>query len=123
GYLRSTLLPSLPATAAVVIAGRDAPEPTWFEGGWETVAVELPLAALSEFEARALLVRQGLRDDPRAAAIARWAGGLPLALRLGAAAAREDPTWTPGTDAAPLRAHLQRVSAAALAGPFADVFA
>ena len=65
----------------------------------------------------------GLRDDPRAAAIARWAGGLPLALRLGAAAAREDPAWTPGTDAAPLRAHLQRVSEAALAGPFADVFA
>ena len=92
GYLRSTLLPSLPANAAVVIvAGRDAPEPGWFEGGWETVAVELPLAALSEHEARALLVRQGLRDDPRAAAIARWAGGLPLALRLGAAAAREDP--------------------------------
>ena len=53
GYLRSTLLPSLPANAAVVIAGRDAPEPGWFEGGWETVAVELPLAALSEFEARA----------------------------------------------------------------------
>ena len=123
GYLRSTLLPSLPANAAVVIAGRETPEPGWFEGGWETVAVELPLAALSEFEARALLVRQGLRDDPRAAAITRWAGGLPLALRLGAAAAREDPTWAPGSDAAPLRAHLQRVSEVALAGEHADVFA
>ncbi len=85
--------------------------------------MELPLAALSEFEARALLVRQGLRDDPRAAAITRWAGGLPLALRLGAAAAREDPTWMPGSDAAPLRAHLQRVSEVALAGEHADVFA
>ena len=123
GYLRSTLLPSLPASAVVVVAGRDAPEPGWFEGGWETVAVELPLAALSEHEARSLLVRQGLRADRRAAAIARWAGGLPLALRLGAAAAREDPAWVPGADAAPLRAHLQRVSEAALAGPYGDVFA
>jgi hypothetical protein len=123
GYLRSTLLPSLPERAVVVVAGREAPEPGWFEDGWETIAVELPLAALSEHEARALLVRQGLRGDPRAAAIARWAGGLPLALRLGAAAARDDPSWTPGADAAPLRAHLRRVSEAALAGEHADVFA
>jgi hypothetical protein len=123
GYLRSTLLPSLPERAVVVVAGREPPEPGWFEDGWETIAAELPLAALSEHEARALLVRHGLRGDPRAAAIARWAGGLPLALRLGAAAAREDPSWTPGADAAPLRAHLRRVSEAALASEHADVFA
>jgi hypothetical protein len=122
-YLRSTLLPSLPANAVVVVAGRDEPEPGWSEGGWETVAVELPLAPFSPHEARALLARQGLAHDPRADAIARWAGGLPLALRLGAAAAREDPDWTPGADAAPLRAHLRRVSDIALAGEFGDVFA
>ena len=46
-YLRSTLLPSLPANAVVVVAGRDEPEPGWSEGGWETVAVELPLAPFS----------------------------------------------------------------------------
>ena len=95
-YLRSTLLPSLPANAVVVIAGREAPEPGWFEGGWETVAVELPLAAFTEHEARALLERHGLEDDPRASAIARWAGGLPLALRLGAAAARRIRRGRPG---------------------------
>ena len=72
---------------------------------------------LSEHEARALLARLGPGDDRRAAAIARWAGGLPLALRLGAAAARDDPTWAPGADAAALRAHLRRVPEAALDGP------
>jgi hypothetical protein len=121
-YLRTTLLPSLPERAIVVVAGRGAPEPGWFEGGWETVALELPLAPLSPYESRALLARQGLTGDRRAAAIARWAGGLPLALRLAAAAARESPAWTP--DAEPpeaLLAHLRRVPEAH--GEYADVFA
>ena len=39
----------------------------------------------------------------RARALARWSGGLPLALRLGAAAARSDVDWRPGEPAAPLR--------------------
>jgi hypothetical protein len=119
GYLRTSLLPSLPARAVVVVASREAPEPGWFEGGWETVALELELAPLSDHEAATLLDRQGLRGDPRAAAIARWAGGLPLALRLGAAAARADTGWVPGEPAAPLR----RIPEAALEDPFADVFA
>ncbi len=122
GYLRSTLLPSLPEQAIVVIAGRDAPEPGWFEGGWETLSLELALDVLSQIESRALLARQGLSGDRRAAAIARWAGGLPLALRLGAAAARADPCWTPG--AAPpeaLLSHLRRVGE--FDGPFGDAFA
>jgi hypothetical protein len=123
GYLRGTLLPSLPADAVVVVAGRDAPEPGWFEGGWETVVQQVALTPFSEHEARSLLSRQGLGNDRRAAAIARWAGGLPLALRLGAAAAREHPAWSPGTDAAPLRAHARHVADAALAGEHADVFA
>jgi hypothetical protein len=121
-YLRGTLLPSLPERAIVVVAGRGAPEPGWFEGGWETVTRELSLSPLSPLESRALLSRQGLGGDRRAAGIARWAGGLPLALRLAAAAARESPVWTP--DAAPpeaLLAHLRRIPDAG--GEYADVFA
>jgi hypothetical protein len=121
-YLRGTLLPSLPERAIVVVAGRGAPESGWFEGGWETVTRELALSPLSPLESRALLSRQGLGGDRRAAAIARWAGGLPLALRLAAAAAAESPAWTP--DAAPpatLLAHLRRVPDAH--GEYADVFA
>jgi len=38
GWLRSRLLPSLPARALVVLAGRAAPDPGWFEGGWERLA-------------------------------------------------------------------------------------
>src|SRR4051812_25988171 len=121
-YLRTTLLPRLPEQAIVVVAGRGAPEPGWFEGGWETVVRELPLSPLSELEARALLSRHGLAGDRRAAAIARWAGGLPLALRLAAADAREDPAWRPG-DVPPeaLLAHLRRMPE--VAGEYADVFA
>ena len=97
GYLRSTLLPSLPASAVVVVASRDAPEPGWFEGGWETVALELPLAAAVRARiARAARRATAWATTARAAAIARWAGGLPLALRLGATAARADPAWAPG---------------------------
>src|ERR687897_3647068 len=46
GYLRTRLFPSLPAGAVIVIAGRTAPEPGWFEGGWETLTLELALAPL-----------------------------------------------------------------------------
>ena len=109
-YLRNTLLPRLPEHAIVVVAGRGAPEAGWFEGGWETVTRELPLSPLSELEARSLLARQGLGGDRRAAAIARWAGGLPLTLRLAALTAIENPGWLPG-DVPPeaLLAHLRRM--------------
>ena len=43
GYLRRELLPSLPAQAVVVIAGRRPPESDWFEGGWETLSIEIEL--------------------------------------------------------------------------------
>ena len=102
GYLRTQLFPSLPAGAVIVIGGRVAPEAGWFEGGWETVTLELELAPLSERESLALLARQGC-EGARAEALARWSGGLPLALRLGAAAARTDVDWRPGEPAAPLR--------------------
>ncbi len=47
GYLRRTLLPSLPGNAVIVIAGRYAPEPEWLTGIWEGVSAELPLSKLS----------------------------------------------------------------------------
>ena len=59
GYLRSTLLPSLPASAAIVVAGRDAPEPGWFEGGWETVVSELALRPLAPRAATSCSIATG----------------------------------------------------------------
>jgi hypothetical protein len=94
GYLRGTLLLSLPGSAVIVIAGRSAPDPAWLTGVWEGVATELELQTLSGGEALKLLAAHGL-DDPRGPAIAEWAKGYPLALALAADAARADTGWTP----------------------------
>jgi hypothetical protein len=94
GYLRRGLLPSLPARAVVVIAGRAAPDPAWFAGGWEGVAAELELHALAPDEAMALLATHGLTDE-RANAVVEWAAGSPLALALAADTAAVDHDWSP----------------------------
>ena len=94
GYLRRELLPSLPAQAVVVIAGRRPPEPDWFEGGWEALATEIELEPLSESESHQLLSAYGQDDRSRTESIVAWTGGSPLALTLAANAMR-DPEWTP----------------------------
>jgi hypothetical protein len=97
GYLRRGLLPSLPARALVVIAGRGAPDPAWFSGGWEGVATELVLAPMSRSDARDLLRGHGF-DDERADSVVIWAGGSPLALALAAETATGDAHWRPRVD-------------------------
>ena len=98
-------LAQLPAQTVAVIASREPFGASWFRGGWETVVLELELGPLSPREARSLLGRIGLGDDPRAEAIVQWARGLPLALRLAAGAAHADAAWAPGRPAPALR-HL-----------------
>lgn len=97
GYLRRTLLPSLPGNAVIVIAGRLAPEPEWLTGIWEGVSAELPLGKLSRAESLLLLEAYEVEDD-RAMAIADWAEGSPLVLALAADTAVKDPTWTPAQE-------------------------
>jgi hypothetical protein len=97
GYLRRGLLPGLPATAVVVIAGRNPPEESWFQDGWESVVSELELDKLPTGDALALLAAHGLTDDRRGA-IVDWADGSPLALTLAADAAAADGDWMPGDD-------------------------
>jgi hypothetical protein len=80
-YLRRGLLARLPATAVVVIAGRNGPEESWFQDGWEGVVSELQLDKLPTGDALALLAAHGLTDD-RSGAIVDWADGSPLALTL-----------------------------------------
>ena len=94
GYLRRGLLPSLPHRTVVVIAGRGAPDPAWFAGGWEGVATELELSAMETDEALTLLAAHGLNDE-RAPAVVDWADGSPLALALAADTAAADSEWTP----------------------------
>jgi hypothetical protein len=94
GYLRRELLPTLPAQAVVVIAGRRPPEPAWFEGGWENVTALVELEPLDDRESHELLAAHGAREEARSKSIVGWTGGSPLALTLAASAMR-DPSWTP----------------------------
>ena len=88
GWLRQTFLPALPAGALVVLAGRRRPEPDWFQGGWEQVTVELELAPMGTGDARALARARGVEDEAAVGSLLAWAQGSPLALSLGAEAAR-----------------------------------
>jgi hypothetical protein len=95
-YLRTELLPRLPATTRLVVACRRPPEPAWFENGWESVAVDLPLGPLAPDDARKLLSVLG-RHGPAVDGILRWAAGEPLALVVAAthgATAIESGAWT-----------------------------
>src|SRR5215216_2997942 len=56
----------------VVIAGRRPPESAWFEGGWETLSVEIELAPLSECESHELLSAYGADDETRTQSIVAW---------------------------------------------------
>jgi AAA ATPase domain len=114
GYLRRALLPSLPDTAVVVIAGRNPPEEAWFQGGWESVVGEFELGKLPTPEALALLTAHGITDERRNA-IAGWADGSPLALALAADAASSDAEWDPSAeeeDPEILRSLVRRLAAA-----------
>ena len=118
GYVRRGLLPSLPDRAVVVIAGRGAPDPAWFTGGWEGVATALELGAMDTVDALTLLSAHGL-DDYRALAVADWAGGSPLALALAADTAVADSEWAPeeGTEKPEIvRSLIRRLAEAELEG-------
>src|SRR4051794_23034579 len=129
GWLRARLLPSLPARSVVVLAGRAAPEPGWFEGGWERLAVELKLEPLPEDAALTLVRTHGLADGELAQQLIAWADGSPLALTLAADAAHRDRD---GGGWAPERIHehpnlvqaiLHRVARTELDGGNLDVVA
>ena len=117
-YLRRELLPSLPGDGLVMIAGRGAPDAAWFDGGWEELAREIPLAGLARVDALGLLNAHGV-DGTRAAAIVDWAEGSPLALTLAAETAAEDADWNPGAGAPHpdvLRSLIRRVVDSELKG-------
>ena len=95
GYLRRELLPSLPELAIVVIAGRGRPERAWFEGGWESLTLDLELGPLSERESLELLGAYGVTETRIAAELVAWSEGSPLALALGADTVGRSQEWSP----------------------------
>jgi hypothetical protein len=94
-YLRQRLLPSLPERSLVILAGRSAPEPEWFQGGWERLTVEYELKPMADGDALHLLRERGIEDEGLARELVDWSAGSPLALTLAADAARSGGTWDP----------------------------
>ncbi|MEA2435815.1 MAG: hypothetical protein QOF65_371 [Thermoleophilaceae bacterium] len=92
-YLRQRLLPSLPERALVILAGRSAPEPEWFQGGWERLTVEYELKPMPDDDALRLLHERGVSDDALATELCGWSAGSPLALTLAADATRSGGSW------------------------------
>jgi hypothetical protein len=91
-FLRRRLLPAMPDDTLVIIAGRRAPDPGWFQGGWESVTTRLDLRPLAPAEAGELLAARGVSDE-RVPAIIEWAAGSPLALAMAGDAAAADAGW------------------------------
>ncbi|MEW9528215.1 ATP-binding protein [Microbispora sp. NPDC049125] len=102
GWLRERFLPRVPVGALVVIAGRNPPDMRWqADPGWAGALETLPLRGLRAGDAQALMDSSGVPADLRAPLLA-FAGGHPLALVTGAAAAVKDGgaggRWTPDQD-------------------------
>ena len=89
-WLRQVFMPLLPDNVRVVLAGRDVPAHSWFTTpGWQGLVRTIPLDALSEAEAIALLVHGGT-TEAEAQLINRFALGHPLALKLASIISVED---------------------------------
>jgi hypothetical protein len=126
GYLRQRLLPSLPERSLVILASRAAPEPEWFQGGWERLTVEYELKPLLAEDAMRLLHECGVHDERLAAQLYEWSGGSPLALTLAADAVRGGGSWNPDRmeDQPELvRGLIRHLTATELAGANLDVLA
>lgn len=80
-WFRTELLPSRPAEAVTVLAGRDAPAPDWWlDPGWRRLISVHALDVLDETESRELLAGLGVTDQVERLA---WLGrGYPLALAM-----------------------------------------
>lgn len=90
-WLRRTFVPALPGNARLILAGRYAPSSRWFiHPGWQNLVLPLRLGPLSEEAAHELLESMGVEDD-QARRIQEFARGHPLALKLGAATALDEP--------------------------------
>ena len=85
GHIRTRLL-ELPSTAAICVVSRKRAESGWLSGGWEGCILELPMAEMTDTEARLLLAARGVTEPDRIDHALAWAKGSPLALSLAAEA-------------------------------------
>jgi hypothetical protein len=90
-WVREELVPALPASTKLVLAGRDAPLPAWsLSAPTPERFAQLSLGRLADADAVAFLRGAGLADGA-AERLGRLARGHPLTLRLAAAAALAQP--------------------------------
>lgn len=81
-WLRETLLPQLPETCRVVIAGRLPPDPAWRTApGWDALLRAVALRNLRPDESRRYLTARGV-DETHHDALLNVTHGHPLALSL-----------------------------------------
>ncbi|MDA0160802.1 winged helix-turn-helix domain-containing protein [Solirubrobacter ginsenosidimutans] len=95
-WMRVVLVPALPASVRLVLAGRDVPI-AWTREFGDHVRL-LRLGNLERDAARKLLARAGIADGARADAIDRVVRGHPMALQLAAAAQPDGGTMTPALE-------------------------
>lgn len=81
-------LAALPDDTRVVIAGRTVPN-DWLSGELTGVARGVRLESLDQVVAEEILIDYGVTEPEARASITDWAGGLPLAMVLGALATVE----------------------------------
>jgi hypothetical protein len=88
-WFRNELLPSLPADAVAVLAGREPPSPAWSaDAGWRRLLRAYELTAMDPTESADLLGRFGAPESA-CARLAELGRGHPLALVLLAEAAAQ----------------------------------
>ena len=95
-WLRFVLVPALPASVRLVLAGRDVPI-AWTREFGDLVRL-LRLGNLERDAAREVLARAGIADAARADAIDRVVRGHPMALQLAAAAQPDGEAMTPALE-------------------------
>lgn len=89
-WLCEQFLPALPVGALVVVAGRIPPDAAWqADPGWADMLQVIELGDLEPMDAAALLDSRDVAGELRDPLLV-FAGGHPLALSLGAAAANKD---------------------------------
>ncbi len=90
-WLRQAFVPTLPGNVRLLLLGRQRPPSAWEAmPGWGRLMRSIAMTPLSEAEATRLLDRLGV-DRSVAKQIVGVIHGHPLALKLAAAAVREDP--------------------------------
>lgn len=90
-WLRDVFIPALPDNVHIIFFGREPPVDAWYTTrGWNGMVQSILLGALSNDDAKALLVQCGVSETETQRVI-QATGGHPLALKLAAATLAERP--------------------------------